>query len=126
MRRSLLALLPLAVLVPRSSRADLVTRWNLEAVDAARTASLGPNPATRTLALVHIAIHDAVATISGAYETYHAQLTLDGGHASRDAAAASAAHQVLVTLFPAQQTALDAAYHSDLAAIADGPDKTSG
>ncbi len=46
--------------------------------------------------------------------------------ASKDAAAASAAHDVLVHYFPTQATTLDAALASSLASIADGQSKTDG
>jgi len=46
--------------------------------------------------------------------------------ASQEAAAAAAAHQVLVALYPAFKTALDAALQQSLAEIPDGNDKVEG
>ena len=47
-------------------------------------------------------------------------------HSSPEAAAAAAAHDVLVALLPDQQADLDTKYAASLAAIADGPAKTNG
>jgi hypothetical protein len=46
--------------------------------------------------------------------------------ASSEAAAAAAANDILVALFPTQQADLDAKYAASLALIPDGPDKTNG
>lgn len=104
--------------------ADVVTDWNFAAVNAIRTAGLGPNPATRVLAISHIAIHDALATLSGKYETYHAALTPTGTTDS-EIVAIAAAHKVLVTLLPTQQAILDAQYINDLAGYPNGATKTN-
>src|SRR6185295_4472209 len=48
------------------------------------------------------------------------------GGASPEAAAAAAAHRVLVALYPAQQSTFDAALATSLAAIPDGAAKTAG
>jgi MYXO-CTERM domain-containing protein len=105
-------------------RADVVTDWNFAAVNAIRNAGVGPNPATRVLAISHIAIHDALATLSGKYETYHAALT-PTGNVDPEIAAIAAAHKVLVTLLPTQQAILDAEYSDDLAGYANGATKTN-
>jgi hypothetical protein len=46
--------------------------------------------------------------------------------ASQDAAAASAAHEVLVAIYPAFQATLDTKLQQSLTLIPDGPDKTEG
>jgi hypothetical protein len=106
--------------------ADTVLEWNVVAVEATRVARLSPNAQTRALAMVHGAVFDAVNGIEGDYAPYlvnrHAPMW-----ASEEAAAAVAAHDVLVGLMPAaQQATLDAALASSLAAVPDGRAEDAG
>jgi hypothetical protein len=68
---------------------------------------------------------DAVNAIEGRYRPYLAQ-PVPPVTADARAAAAAAAHGVLVRLVPAQQAALAAALAASLAPIPDGPEKTEG
>lgn len=90
----------------------------------ARTAPATPVQLSRVLAMVHVAMHDAVNGADPRYETYASDLTDRRAHP--EAAAASAAHQVLAGLFPAQQDRWDAALTDSLTTIADGPRKKAG
>ena len=105
--------------------ADVVTEWNSAALDAIRIDRTPPPKASRDLAILHAAIYDAVNGIQRTHERY-----LIGGHvpasASGKAAASAAAHEVLVSLFPAQQATFDATYQTGLASLADGPQKNAG
>ena len=65
------------------------------------------------VALVHIAVHDAVQAIEKRYEPYHFEIARAKG--SRSAAAAAAAHGVLTAIYPAQATTLNATYYNYLA-----------
>src|SRR4029079_9274890 len=98
---------------------DVVLEWNVVAVEATRVAKLSPNVQTRALAMVHGAVFDAVNGIENDYKPYLVQRRAPIW-ASEEAAAAVAAHDVLVSLVPAQQTTLDAALASSLASVADG------
>ena len=69
------------------------------------------------------AIFDAVNSVDHRYRPYAIDLTAPTG-ASAEAAAAAAAHRVLVSLIPTQLANLDAAYVTSLAAIPDGASKT--
>jgi hypothetical protein len=60
--------------------------------------------------MVHLAMHDAVQAIEKRYEPYCTQII--GAAGSPVAAASKAARDVLVGLFPAQTTTIDAAYTS--------------
>jgi hypothetical protein len=104
---------------------DTVLEWNEVAVQATRVARLSPNAQTRALAMVHGAVFDAVNGIEGGYAPYLVTRRAPIW-ASEEAAAAVAAHDVLVGLLPAQQATLDAALVSSLAAVADGPAETAG
>jgi hypothetical protein len=68
---------------------------------------------------------DAVNAIERRYHSYAADLEAAPG-ASQDAAAAVAAHMVLVELYPRQQATLDAALAASLAKVQDGPGKVHG
>jgi hypothetical protein len=84
-----------------------------------------PPIATRSLAILHVSIYDAVNGIARTHEPYLVQSALRAS-ASLEAAANSAAHEVLVNLFPAAASSLDALDAAILAGIPDGPQKTAG
>ena len=78
------------------------------------------------LAIVHTAIYDAVNAIAGSpFEPYEITPTVTVP-ASPEAAVATAGHDTLVALFPAQQADLEAKYAASLAQIPDGPAKYNG
>ena len=76
-------------------------------------------------AYVDIAMYDAVNSIDRRHDPFAVSASAPRG-ASEDAAAASAAHDVLIHYFPSQAATLDAALATSLAAIADGQSKTDG
>jgi hypothetical protein len=90
----------------------------------ARTAPATPVQLSRVLAMVHVAMHDAVNGADPRYETYASDLIDRRAHP--EAAAAGAAHRVLTGLFPAQQDRWDTALADSLSMIADGPRKRAG
>jgi hypothetical protein len=89
--------------------------WNQIALSATVTAGQGPLPQGRSMTIVQVAVHNAVSTITQAYDTYLFSSTAPAG-SSAEAAAIAAAHRTLATLFPAQAAALDAARAASLAA----------
>lgn len=111
---------------PAEPSHQVVLDWSGHArtVLQAETGSQDPLVGTRTLAMVHLAIHDAVNAVDRRYQPY-AYATLDT-QADAEAAAASAAHRVLAGLFPAQAASLDAKLADSLAAVPDGPAETKG
>jgi hypothetical protein len=117
-----------ALLVPvASARADTVTEWNLNAANALFvTAAQPPQVSVPHLAMVHGAVYDAVNAIDGGHEGYLVSAGSAQPSDSKEAAAAAAAHRVLVHLVPAQQATLDALYAASLAGVPDGPAKTGG
>jgi hypothetical protein len=81
--------------------------------------TLGPTPpflSTRAFAMLHVAMFDAVNSIENSYTRYHARVGAPRG-ASPDAAAAQAAHDVLVALFPASAATYDEALAERLATM---------
>jgi len=93
-----------------------------------RTAGAQPPTihSTRSFAILHASIFDAVNNIDGTYSPYLVRLSNVSRPASQPAAADQAAHDVLVALYPAFQTTLDAELQQDLAQIPEGQDKTDG
>jgi PAP2 superfamily len=108
-----------------STRADVVTDWNNAALDAIRAGSTAPPIASRSLAILHVSIYDAVNGIDRTHEAYLVQSAVSGS-ASRKAAASAAAHRALVNLFPANASSFDALHATILATIPNGPQKTAG
>jgi VCPO second helical-bundle domain len=86
---------------------------------------LGPGRSSRAMAMVHIAIFDAVNAIAGGYESYTGLAPARAG-ASMDAAIAQAARDTLVPLFPSQTASFDELLAADLSQIPDGHAKTDG
>lgn len=111
----LIAALPLAA---AAQSLDTVVTWNRQMLTSIHTP--GANPATvfqtRPLAIVSVAVFDAVNSFDRLYRPYVTLVTVPSG-ASRDAAVAQAAHDALVALLPTQKAALDAALAASLAGI---------
>jgi PAP2 superfamily protein len=102
-----------------SVKADVITDWNAITVKATKIAKQNSNYASRTEAIEAIAVYDAVNSIKQFGTPYH-YFSHPSGSASAQAAAAEAAHDVLVTFFPAQQGYLDSALTTSLASVNDG------
>lgn len=119
--------------------ADLVDIWNERAVSITGDAGQGAIIQTRTLAIMQVAIHDALNSIEPRYRRYACFGDFRPG-ANTEAAIASAAHDSLlgaitVATSPGfgseaqHQTAIaraDAALASDLAALADDTSRALG
>jgi len=114
-----------AFLIGTVAHADVVTEWNNAALDAIRNGDTPPPSASRSLAILHASIYDAVNGIARTHEPYLVQSAVPAS-ASREAATSTAAHGALVSLFPAAAPSFDALHAAILAAIPDGPQKTAG
>jgi hypothetical protein len=111
--------------IANSVRADAVTDWNNAALDAIRAGRTAPPIASRSLAILHVSIYDAVNGIARTHEHYFVP-SVAPASASREAAASAAAHKALVNLFPANASSFDALHAAILATIPDGPHKRAG
>jgi hypothetical protein len=89
------------------------------------TAKKSPSVAFVYFAYVDVAMYDAVNSIGGRFKPFAVKAHAPPG-TSRDAAAATAAHDVLVHYFPAQASVLNTDWDASMAAIADGQAKTDG
>jgi hypothetical protein len=124
--KTLLTLLFMASLsVPAVAGADAVTEWNGITAATATAGKSGPVQVSRTTALVHAAIFDAVNAVEARYTPYKVKVTAPAG-ASAEAAAVAAAHAALMRLYPLQKAALDQELAKSLTRIADGGAKTDG
>lgn len=108
-----------------AARADVVTDWNAAALDAIRADRTPPPTASRALAILHVAIYDAVIGIERSHDPYLVASAVQRS-ASREAAASAAAHAALVSLFPAHAARFDELRASTLGSMADGPQKRAG
>jgi hypothetical protein len=107
-----------------SVSADVISDWNEKAVALVTTRQLLPPQAERVVAMVHVAMFDAVNAIDRRYQPGVAQVPAPAT-ASREAAAATAAGTVLVGLYP-EDAELKAAMASYLAAMPRGDAKSAG
>jgi len=116
---------------PRRSNAtiDTLRYWNQVAIDASGVdhipgvpggrqgaEQLGPGRSARAMAIVHIAMFDAVNAISGGYRSYTG-MARETRPASLDAAIATAARDTLTQLFREQAGQFDILYNAEIARI---------
>ena len=113
-----------------SSTRDRLVHWNRIAIDASGLdhtrpgpgdtwtygQQVGPGRASRAMAIVHIAVFEAVNAIANQYNSYTGLPAAKAG-TSMDSAIAQAAHDALVAMYPSQRDRIDAALASDLAQI---------
>jgi hypothetical protein len=97
---------------PASAGDDAVSDWNAIAVQATITGGRPGPTGILDVAVVQAAVYDAVQAIEKKYEPYYVEI--QGASGSPVAAAAKAAHDVLVNRFPAQAASLDATYEQYL------------
>jgi hypothetical protein len=112
------------------TRDSVVARWNSIAIDASGLdhtpvapgenrvfgEQIGPARSSRAMAIVHIAMFDAMNAIERRYRSYASALRAAPG-TNRDAAIAQAARDTLVALFPSQAARFNAYLAEDMARI---------
>src|SRR5215471_14735610 len=114
-----------ALFITTLAHADVVTDWNNAALDAIRNGHTPPPVASRSLAILHVSIYDAVNGIARSYEQYLVESAVPAS-ASREAATSAAAHEALVNLFPTAASSFDTLHAAILATLPDSPQKTAG
>jgi hypothetical protein len=123
-----------AVTLAPPALANEVIQWNETTMKAIVANGQNPVAATRTLAMVQVAVHDALNAISRRYDAYYFEGPGETT-ASSDAAVAAAAHTVLAGMAggygtPAQKGAtlalVEQAYAASTARVTDGPARNSG
>ncbi len=97
---------------------QIVIDWNLQTHQVIKAAEgyADPMAASRVLAMVHLAIHDAVNAAAPRYATYAYTLKAVPGRPAADPAVAAsvAAHDVLAALYPKQKDLVRATLDSTL------------
>jgi hypothetical protein len=123
-----------AVLPASPAAANEVGQWNETTMKAVVANGQSAVVSTRTLAMVQVAVHDALNAISRRYDAYYFEGPGDPA-ASPDAAIAAAAHTVLVGVIggygtPTQKVEtlamVDQAYAASMARVTDGPARNTG
>jgi hypothetical protein len=107
-----------------AASADVITDWNEKSV-AFVTPRMAPPVAQRAVAIVHVAMFDAVNAIERRYRPYLVQLPAAAA-TSKEAAATAAAGAVLLRLVPQVEKEINAAVAAYLATIAEGDAKDAG
>ena len=102
-----------ALLLCGIAQADVIVDWNTRADAIATEKRLTAPLYGRSLAMMHVAMFEALNAIDRRYQSYRLNLVADR-NTSREAAAAIAAHDVLTALYPDQQAALDATRRSQI------------
>jgi hypothetical protein len=111
--------------LPAPASADVVIDWAAQGVAIGSDKQIPNAPFTRALAMMHVAMFEAMNATERRYRPYKLDLGADR-LTSKEAAGAAAAHMVLVTLFPDEKPKLDQALQASLATISDGEAKTKG
>ncbi|MEU6146027.1 vanadium-dependent haloperoxidase [Streptomyces sp. NPDC047081] len=106
--------------------AGVVSDWNRTAVDVVFGDAKRPTAEPFLwYGFVQAAVYNAVVGIEGRYAEYKWDVR-GPRNASSEAAAAAAAHRILLTYFPASQKRIEAAYTASLAKIPDGKAERDG
>src|SRR3954469_5985821 len=117
---------------------DSLHRWNVIAINASGLdhppvapgenrvfgEELGPGRSSRAMAIVHIAMFDALDAVVGGYTSYTGT-NASPGPMSVDAAIAQAARDTLATLFPSQTPTFNAYLAEDLARVTNGQQRAN-
>jgi hypothetical protein len=114
------------VLLPDTSVGDdVVLRWNEAALQSIKAAKTPPPQAARYLAILHVAMVDAVAGVRHACRPFEVEVTAPAG-TSLEAAAAGAAHRVLIELYPARTRQFEMLLDRTTSALGNGDDVQKG
>jgi hypothetical protein len=112
-------------LLSNAARCDVIVDWNAKADAIGIEKQLSNVPNGRGQAMLHVAMFEAVNAIDRRYAPY--KLNLIAEHAtSKEAAAASAAYEILLALYPDRKTDLDATLAASLSGIAETDAKSKG
>lgn len=105
-----------------------VVQWNKILLTIVRTPGAQPATvhSTRSFAMMHAAIYDAVNAIDRTHAPYLVKVSGVPKHASQEAAAAGAAHEVLTALYPSFKAVLDDDLQQSLASLGSGRDVNEG
>jgi hypothetical protein len=115
----------LMVAMAPTARADVITDWNQTAMAVMKAANIAGNPWTRNMAMMHVAMSDAVNSVQHKY-TIYAPVGAPAPGASAEVAAAAAARSVLLQQVPGQKAQIERAFEVSIKDIPDGAPKKEG
>lgn len=105
--------------------ANLVVQWNTLALQVLQATHARPPEASRTLAMMHAAIFDAVNAIAPMYDVYRVRVPVDPG-ASAETACATAAYDVLIHLYPNESSLLESELVASIASQVNDQSEAGG
>ena len=108
-----------------AAAAAVAHEWNSILLDCIRDQKSAPPIASRAMAITSSAVFEAVNAIDGSYAS-NVRFPLASATASMPAAAAAAAFNTLLTLFPARKTILETRYAQSIASTPDDSRRTAG
>ena len=123
--RTMLAGVVVTTLFGSPAPADVIMDWNAKADAIAAKKQVAPFPHGRGLAMLHVAMFEAVNAIERRYAPYKLNFTADR-NTSKEAAAASAGYHILVALYPDEKADLDTTFVAILAGVAEGEPNSKG
>lgn len=121
----LLFAIAFAAVFARTAHADVIMDWNAKGDAIATEKQALPAQQSRAMSMLHIAMFEAVNAIERRYAPY--KLSLSADHStSKEAAAATAAYEVLLAIYPDQKNVLDTALAASLSGIPETDGKAKG
>jgi hypothetical protein len=122
--RTLLAI-ALTAAFAGAAHADVIMDWNAKADAIAAEKQVLPAQQSRAMSMLHISMFEAVNAIELRYTPYKLTLSADRS-TSKEAAAAAAAYDVLLAIYPDQKAVLDSALTASLSGIPETEGKSNG
>ena len=122
--RTLLAIV-LTAAFAGAAHADVIMDWNAKADAIAAEKQVLPAQQSRAMSILHIAMFEAVNAIERRYTPYKLTLFADRS-TSKETAAAAAAYDVLLAIYPDQKAILDTALTASLSGIPETEGKSNG
>jgi hypothetical protein len=122
--RTLLAI-ALTAAFAGAAHADVIMDWNAKADAIAAEKQVLPAQQSRAMSMLHISMFEAVNAMELRYTPYKLTLSADRS-TSKEAAAAAAAYDVLLAIYPDQKAVLDTALTASLSGIPETEGKSNG
>ncbi len=120
------ALMALTIAWSNPSGADVILDWNRVVNDTMKFEAGSPTAASRSMAMVHTAMFDAVNAVEQRYHSFAYEAAAASKTASLEAAAAQAARDVLSSLYPNRTSVFDNALAQTLSAVSNVNDRDAG
>lgn len=108
-----------------SAVANTVLDWNAAMMNAIRTDNSSPTLSSRNLAMMNVAVYDAVNSIVRSHQPYRFQLDVESGTLP-EAAVAAAGREILRTLYLPLAARADTLFEEQMAAFPANAAKTNG